>query len=391
MGNGLRITFVMLAQPPKPNSSGLAAVDACRSGELLACAFATWLPQINPASSNAAVLLDCGAERNDAPGVPASWTAALTATATVRCLWGGVCERFMNDTRFSLQCSRGTINLLQWLHDDFSATDYFVKVDTDAMLRPLAVEAYVHSLALEAAAAQLDAKRTVVYAGNNLHTWLFQHCEGVRVKGKSSCSDHGRPCGKLVCLRSTEQWKQLEQTIRPKPPVSLLGMSDASFGGSAGSAAAGSAAAAAFGAEHLRASNRSRIAVGYAQGGTYVLSRGAISAMVRQECVQRVGRVPCAGWSRLDPTGCEHSPRHEDAAVGLCAHLLGGLHRIEQRCFVRYVKEAHFCHGELLALHPLKVPSLYLREWAAHGKVRDTAGDAAAHQGKGTVQVAHRH
>jgi hypothetical protein len=210
----------------------------------------------------------------------------------------------------------------------------------------------------------------VIYAGNALRTYEYRRCEGVRVRGRSYCSSAGKPCGKLVCLRSTVQWQHLEASINPLRVPDLHEMRVSRFWRADSPSASGPksphAARAAFMLESLSAANRSKSAVGYGHGGTYVLSRAAVVAMASKQCVRRVSSIQCYGWSSKEPGACEHSPQHEDAAVGLCAHLLGGVHHLTERCFVRYLKEWPICKARLLALHPIKNGSVYLREWQHH-------------------------
>jgi hypothetical protein len=126
----MRITFAVLARPPA--NTALTPFEACHAGELLGCAFATWVPLLPQASSDVAILLDCS-KRSGAQGkLPVSYTTMVPAAIHSRCLWGGVCERYNNDTRYSLTCARGTIALLDWLNEAFSGTEFVVKVDTDA-------------------------------------------------------------------------------------------------------------------------------------------------------------------------------------------------------------------------------------------------------------------
>lgn len=162
--------------------------------------------------ADVAILLDCSKPSGAQGKLPVSYTTVVPAAIHSRCLWGGVCERYNNDTRYSLTCARGTIALLDWLNEAFSRTDFVVKVDTDALLLPAQVDSYVRSLA---SAVALDPKQVVIYAGNALRTYEYRRCEGVRVRGRSYCSSAGKPCGKLVCLRSTVQWQHLEASINP--------------------------------------------------------------------------------------------------------------------------------------------------------------------------------
>ena len=80
--------------------------------------------------------------------------------------------------------------------------------------------------------------------------------------------------------------------------------------------------------------------VKYAWGGMEVLSAGLVRAIVGPRCIERVAAVRCRGWGRgRDANLCEWAVDFEDAAVGLCAHLLGA-RLTEQRCFARY-EEGH--------------------------------------------------
>ena len=212
-------TFVFLTRPPVRATRHLSAHDACLNplangkapsrgdavGDLLACAFATWLPLLEPSTSTIALLFGCqsGADGNETE-VPMQWAQAVRAPIVTRCHYGGVCYRTANTTH-SLQCAGGTRALMDWLASPtFRASEYFVKVDTDAILSPRAIDEYLRT---RLAPARID------YAGDQRHTWNYGYCEGTRSGKQCQPFPKGKPCGPYLCLRSTPGWIGLEASI----------------------------------------------------------------------------------------------------------------------------------------------------------------------------------
>ena len=96
----------------------------------------------------------------------------------------------------------------------------------------------------------------------------------------------------------------------------------------------------------------------YASGGWYCLSRAALNAIASHRCVERVAAI---GANRS--AGGEYSLRHEDAAVGACAHLVGA--RLDTSlgavCMLRVRRREAYvgdCNGVTkpppLGAHPVK-------------------------------------
>ena len=93
-----------------------------------------------------------------------------------------------------------------------------------------------------------------------------------------------------------------------------------------------------------------------------MLSRSVISTIVAHDCLARVASVRCSGW---EPEGsnCEWNLHHEDAAVGLCAHLAGAQGVESTPCFARAVGLEGCPRSHVLSLHPVKQPAVYLSQW----------------------------
>ena len=120
-----------------------------------------------------------------------------------------------------------------------------------------------------------------------------------------------------------------------------------------------------------------RRAVAYAQGGSYALSHGALTALAHSNCIQRVASLRCVGFGE-DPSesgehgDCEHSPRHEDAAVGLCMHLLGAVSAIDNKCMA--LSQTLWASSaptraacvQPLSLHPIKDGRTFVRVAIEH-------------------------
>ena len=144
------------------------------------------------------------------------------------------------------------------------------------------------------------------------------------------------------CVRSTPQWLQLERRIA-RWDVS----------------------------REARASPHRMAPVTYAQGGTYAMTRAALTALASTQCVKRVASIKCNGWVPMvaEEGACEHSPKHEDAAVGLCMHLLGAVQATNAKCFslpprlaINHAPTRAEC-GTPLSMHPAKKGASYLRWW----------------------------
>jgi hypothetical protein len=159
--------------------------------------------------------------------------------------------------------------------------------------------------------------------------------------------------GPLTCLRSTDAWLNLEREI-----AGWDVRSDA------------------------REAPVRRARVTYARGGTYILSRAALHAAVRHRCVSRVASVRCRGWATSPsgvPTGeCEHLTQHEDAAVGLCMHLLGALRMIDIKCLTMYPKslkheDGRSCNSPI-SVHPIKQGRLFAATYDMYGARAEPAG-----------------
>ena len=174
--------------------------------------------------------------------------------------------------------------------------------------------------------------------GKQLEALLAAHAANAARTGEGNFSSTGppsrfqRPCGRTVSVRSTDDWIALEASISGWD-VSVA-------------------------ARHEKTRKE---AVAYGRGGTYILSKGALDAITRHNCVARVAAVKCSGYGFNGE--CEHLTQHEDAAVGLCTHLLGAIRMVDIKCITVYpqiMTAGLSCEGTPLSVHPLKKGALYI-------------------------------
>jgi hypothetical protein len=173
---------------------------------------------------------------------------------------------------------------------------WFLKIDADTLVLPVNLLRFLQFLDHEVA----DASSTPIYFGS--HQGAITCREGdqgnvckASVFKRGAGPNGGR--GHTTYLRDTKHWRTLEQEF--------LGHDEHD--------------------NRWNARNRTH-AVTYAWGGAYGMSRAAAERMVRSSCVWRVGTLPCHGHGLGN--GCTYNQHgiglntREDAAVGLCMHLI---------------------------------------------------------------------
>ena len=431
----MRVAFGLMVSSPRPGSN---ATQACLEGDRLACNALTWVRRAVEVFPDVAIgaLCDCGARCNqsvtqpllheagpfpfevvpapDAAGAvqsactPSWWPHHGAMRSSFRCFSGGTW------TAFSGECNlhhnwRKLSFLLRALLLDFPAYDFYVKIDTDAVLDPRVLHdelAIIGGLTLENAAQRslntmvgpLDSTGISGDASSGrpsstamLGEWNHPHAHSPHLQSKSSspsvslrhggiadrhhrpAHDHGLRLAlpplysgnaahmarffychdkRRVCLRSAPGWLRLEGEI---------GGWDVS--------------------DSARAA-RANATVTYAAGAVYALTHEAIRRMTTTHCVDRVSAVRCYGWSpggatrpRGDGTRCEWGNDYEDTAVGLCAHLLS-VPFMATSCYARaghLAFDTGKCHAHgtaapdhgastIISTHPVKEPHNFLRE-----------------------------
>ena len=260
------VTFALNSRVPSAALATTAARACDVENDILGCAHDTWIPLLAPGVANVAILLDCGAANQSVTLWP---TAAHVSSA---CMTGGVCQPAQT-ANGAKRCWRGTFFLFRWLHSSFSS-DFYLEIDSDTVVFDPAAIASWWLTRLRASGATGDPGVDRLYGGRH----------------------HGSPpflasCHSPHLLRAIDAgWIALESSI-------------------AGWDVSAAARRQRFGHDHQ---------VIYASGGSYCLSRAALNAIASHRCVERVAAI---GANRS--AGGEYSLRHEDAAVGVCAHLVG--------------------------------------------------------------------
>lgn len=372
MNMTLDIAFGLLTAPPLHRQRSPS--EACMMGELLACAFATWIKDLHgtggvamlfdadKANITRATSLRANATRDRPLSIPEQWLTGVQATVRSRPLFGGVCLGSVvsaNGKTASKRCYIGSTALLSYLLEAFGTSAFFIKVDTDTVFAPQRVATWLTP--------------DLLYGGNNNHNPHFLHCEG-------QCTGWACKTGigpNRTCIRSTDDFVALEASVRgvvggDTPARHALrqwctqlhaskvkmrdlmaaainvasrsntldgAMEQAMTNYSNGSEAAHRLVAAlpesvASFSPSAAAGNAWRQGVEsalfecrpfqYGRGGAYILARATLRLIVQNDCVSRVAAVRCSGWGKDDQKdACEWSVQHEDVAVGLCSHLAG--------------------------------------------------------------------
>ena len=385
------IAYGMLSRTPSDRSPD--ALDVCaraKAKDMLACAFATWVAEIAEPDA-AAIVFDCDGLAAGNGSVPAGWMQGAKLRTT--CLRGGVCLAALG-AKGSKRCHPGTAALLSFLFASFGAShDLFLKVDSDTLVSPRRIRAWVTGLGPLPAGMPL-------YAGNTLRTPNFQFCNKHHPLA-------GMQKANRTCLRSTDDWLALETemldegmrpaeasisryyreiarrictSVHPRPqqphnldlshvyierdvipsqqqPPPQLSQHPSHQPARQPPNATELGVPAGFDLAAACAP------IEYARGGAYLLSLSLLTRIVQHDCVPRVARIRCTGWDHAG--GCEWSPEHEDVAVGLCARLAGATKPLNSLCFntLGYNWPSHsLCNRmHVLTSHPIKLPLLLLK------------------------------
>ena len=283
--------------PPDASMTDAAALaELCAAGEALACARSTWMAQAP--TLDVLLLADClelktrvGAperravfhEHSRFPAPVAWWLRPNKGFARldVRCYWSPYSGLGSSH--------RKTAVLFRAMLERLGLKRYYLKVDADAILRPRNL---LHLLRFFQAEVRLDAP---IYFGNH---WGASNCTGsLQNRGCRNIRFLVDECSGGICntslvkggrLRSTPAWRSLEK--------------------------------------HIRSSGGWRIdsgahSVTYASGGVYGMSRVAAQRLTNTSCLARLGALRCEGCAHALSGIAAHT--HEDAAMGLCMHLMG--------------------------------------------------------------------
>ena len=336
--SGLRITYALVARMPAitADPDPLAACRGSSSQNLLGCAFASWMRRLEPAD-NVGILLDAS-NRTEEEFDLSRWLASLGPQApTVRSQITREpgCE-VRPDRR--VYCLRGTAQLLPFALRAFPTTLLFVKVDTDTVVLPERVRLMVAGV-LRARGHEANRAAWVrAYESRSPLTSAMLNPRDAHDPSRPARlymgdSTHTTKFVRDAPMRRSHDWKVLETELGwDMSPAALAGRCEL---------------------------------VGYAKGAVYFLSQGAVSSIVRHDCLGKFGQLQCGEPDR--PKMCEFGPRHEDVAVGLCAHL----HSAESILAVclqlnhNAGREHPISHGcpTPLTVHSLKKGEDYLAMW----------------------------
>ena len=409
------IAYGMLSRTPSDRSpDALGACARAPAKDMLACAFATWLAEIS-APDASAIVFDCDGVAASNTSVPEGWVQPGAILRTT-CLRGGVCLAALG-AKGSKRCHPGTAALLSFLFASYGEShDLFLKVDSDTLVSPRRIHAWVAGLGPFPAGMPL-------YAGNTLRTPNFQFCNKPTARPIMQQANR-------TCVRSTDDWLALEDAMeeamedegleaastrrahrqmarrvctsvhpRPQQPHNLdVSQVYPEHGVNSplpsqpskqpsqqppfqqhpsqqhpsqhhpSQQASSSQITQTPSVTELGLPIGFDIAsacapIEYARGGAYLLSLSVLTRIVKHDCVRRVARIRCTGWDHVG--GCEWSPEHEDVAVGLCARLAGAKQVLNSLCFntLGYNWPSHsLCNRmHVLTSHPIKLPGLLLK------------------------------
>tara|TARA_B110001452_G_C15204005_1_gene417708 strand:+ start:346 stop:1476 length:1131 start_codon:yes stop_codon:yes gene_type:complete len=272
-----------------PQQDVVTAQSLCDKGMLLACARRTWMAEA-PSSLEVLLLVDClelvavskglempnAAERGSRvnythfPWTAARWISnagrADNAQERLFCVW----ETY----NYAQNYRKGSV-LLRALLQELPRKAYYLKVDTDTLVRPHNLLRFLSTLHSEVQPESRlyfgSYRRTETCRKEFCRSFVFKtHEQGLPTKG--------------LPLRETDIWKRLEEDTVPF---------------------------------NLSRARLREIGATYAQGGAYGLSHNALRAVVSTDCMRRVGGLrPSRHVRRPD------IHKFEDSSMGLCAHLV---------------------------------------------------------------------
>ena len=325
IGVGLMVTRLAVANRGKYESAG----SACRAGNLLACAFATWLAGKETSTLEVVLLLDCHGlldAKNTTIGKTTIANTTLPPAELQRPLWFR-----HSDATVHVQCYIGTKtrpplyagngrkmhSLLVIMLQLMPNKRFYLKLDPDTVAFPLnlmrflsTLDSHLHPDArLYFGSSQAGGNASDVRESAVGYTFKSSD-EAARVRSRamsksrlarrlnasrsiSAGTRNTEKKAQQLRLRETHAWRDLEENL-------------------------------AKGEESLR-NVRGTDYVKYAIGGAYGMNHAALHAAVASDCLYRVARVPFKGRRKSVHT-------IEDATFGLCMHLLGA-RLIECGCF----------------------------------------------------------
>lgn len=254
-----------------------------------------------------------------------------------RCYWGPLSFGISPRTNYLK-----TAVLLLALTERFPSKAWYLKVDADALLRPSNLLQFLSAYPItpttdfDSGAVHSPSATGLHYFGNSLGAFACSSMANPACvtrgffRNASAIRDNSAPrlasLGSRVNLRDTAGWQQLEREM------GVFEVATRSSGPAVGEAARG------MGKSGMPWQHRVK-RVTYGMGGSYGLSASAARRLVSSECVRRVGALPCSGPGM--GSGCHYAMHgiglntHEDAAVGLCMHLLGTT-LVQCACFHTY-------------------------------------------------------
>ena len=104
----------------------------------------------------------------------------------------------------------------------------------------------------------------------------------------------------------------------------------------------------------------------YAVGVVYSFSRSAVARLVSTSCMRRLGEIRC-GRNCVRASSGGHMHTHEDAAAGLCMHLLGA-RLVQCACF--HTRSLHNSISWMAPRAVWKAVSGGVGDWAPANRTR---------------------
>jgi hypothetical protein len=273
-------------------NSGLGSAKAnCLQGNLLACAAHTWMAS---GMISALGLVDCAEAVRPPPRDKRRLYGSLephfarpsflhsTGEPSLLCYW----LPYVASSSY-----RKSAVLFAAMLTELSGKDFYLKVDADTVLRPQQLGRF-----LERVATAVDPSIEPIYFGNALGPTGPPACPTKNPTCSSSFVFNTGPQPKT--RRSKGNGTRLEHSMRLRETAGWRELQDFML------------------ARTFADPRLNDTSITYATGGAYGCTRRAAELLVRSDCMQRLGRLPCSG--------CRGRNVHanEDAAFGLCMGLV---------------------------------------------------------------------